>query len=224
MSFDSHTTLNKILAESLSLNNFFHQLLMFTITPGRCKLITLVEFGNCIKWDSISNVIFFLFYILGDRLITIDTDELLWSKNSSIISGWKFCRNCLKRATDFETDNIREVDNLYNTTEGKTDAYLLEDEFKKTEAHGNLNESFEVIVISPMKFHGIPQHAKVSVAKKKIQGVVSLTEEKVNLKLFVYMVICIRPEHFKTFCQYKINVKFCFHTPLWYFKCFYEGI
>ena len=102
---------------------------MFTITPRKCKLLTLVEFGNYIKWDSISDVPLFLFYILGDHLITIDTNELLWSKNISVIPGWKFCQNCSKRTTDFETDDIREVDDLYNTTERETDANLLEDEF-----------------------------------------------------------------------------------------------
>ena len=146
---------------------------MFTITPRKCKLLTLVEFGNYIKWDSISDVPLFLFYILGDHLITIDTNELLWSKNISVIPGWKFRQNCSKSTTDFEIDDIREVDDLYNKAERETDANLLEDEFKKTEIHGNLNESFEGIGIFPMKFHGIPQHAKVSVAKKKVQEVVS---------------------------------------------------
>ena len=60
---------------------------MFTITPGKCKLLTLVEFGNYIKWDSISNAHLFLFYILGDHLITIDTVEPLWLKNISVIPG-----------------------------------------------------------------------------------------------------------------------------------------
>ena len=53
--------------------------------------MSLLEFGNFIKWDSISNVVFFLFYILGDHRITIDTAELLWSKNISVILGRKFC-------------------------------------------------------------------------------------------------------------------------------------
>ena len=92
----------------------------------------------------------------------------------------------MKRTTDFETD-IREVDGLYSMAEGETDTNLLEDELKKPETHGNLNVSFETIGISPMKFHGIPQYAKVLVAKKKIQRVVSSVEENVNLKLFLHV-------------------------------------
>ena len=112
LSFDSHTTLN---------NNYI----------WKVQTMSLLEFGNFIKWDSISNVVFFLFYILGDHLITIDTAELLWSKNISVILGWKFCWMCSKRTTDFETDYIHEVDDLYNTTDCETDENLLEDELKK---------------------------------------------------------------------------------------------
>ena len=71
--------------------------------------------------------------------------------------------------------------------EGETDTNLLEDELKKPETHGNRNVSFETIGISPMKFHGIPQYAKVLVAKKKIQRVVNSVEENVNLKLFLHV-------------------------------------
>ena len=82
LSLDSHTTLNQILIESLFLWRIFfiNYILVFTITSGKCKLLTLVEFGNYIKWDSIYNVVFFLFYILGDHLIAIETAELLQSK------------------------------------------------------------------------------------------------------------------------------------------------
>ena len=87
LSLDSHTTLNKILIESLFLwiIFFINYILVFTITSGKCKLLTLVEFGNYIKWDSIYTVVFFLFYILGDHLITIDTAELLRSKKTLVL-------------------------------------------------------------------------------------------------------------------------------------------
>lgn len=91
----------------------------------------MVEFGNYIKRDRISNILFFLFYILVDHPIAIDTAELLQLKNISVIPGWKFHRNCLKRKTDFETDDIRDVNDLYNTTEGEKYANLLEYNFKK---------------------------------------------------------------------------------------------
>ena len=38
---------------------------------------------------------------------------------------------CSKRTTDFETDYIHEVDDLYNTTDCETDENLLQDELKK---------------------------------------------------------------------------------------------
>ena len=60
----------------------------------------------------------------------------------------------MKRRTDFETDDIHEVGDLHNTTEGE--CKFTWGWNKKTETHGNLNESFEAIGISPMKFHGIP--------------------------------------------------------------------
>ena len=116
------------------------------------------------------------------------------------------------------------------------------------------------LLVFLQKFHGILQHAKVSVAKKKVQKVVSSVKENINLKIFLHMVIhtwfcrpkrvviilqrkklhsqekfkfrcsitffknskvflkSYCPEHFNTFWQYKTNIRFCFHTALWYFK------
>ena len=93
--------------------------------------------------------------------------ETICERNINAVLSRKLCRNCPKRIHEWKTDS-RQID---QHDEIDAEMISLEEDADKSITQKNIDESFESIGISPLKFNGIPSHLKIPVAKKKIKRV-----------------------------------------------------
>ena len=91
--------------------------------------------------------------------------ETICERNINVVPGWKLCRNCLNRIQEWKTDS-EQID---QHDEIVAEMISLEEYADKSITRNNLDESFESVGISPLKFLGIPSHSEILVRKNKIK-------------------------------------------------------
>lgn len=105
----------------------------------------------------------------GERTVSLEMARKLKETGINVLPGWKICKTCHETVQKCnQIGNQLEHDLFQDDMESLSSG---EEQEELSVSRENLNRSFELAGVSPVKLHGLPKRSKVTVAKDKLARV-----------------------------------------------------
>lgn len=105
----------------------------------------------------------------GERTVSLEMARKLKETGINVLPGWKICKTCHETVQKGnQIGNQLEHDLFQDDMESLSSG---EEHEELSVSRENLNRSFELAGVSPVKLHGLPKRSKVTVAKDKLARV-----------------------------------------------------
>ena len=96
--------------------------------------------------------------------------------------GFKMCPSCQKEVVQ-EIDDWSAQD--HNDEGNSLEQTFFDKEIEVAQEKELINSSFDILDLSPEKFYGIPQHAKISLGKRKLMQAIEVMSKKLTASSMV---------------------------------------